>query len=151
MRSWTPALLFGCPNTEMRPSSGAMMLRTIRIVVVLPAPFGPSNPYTTPRGTRRLTFRTAVCPANRFTTFWMSTTGSVMRGAGRVRAGQYTPEVEGSNLVTRDWASNRALFKLSALIRVTGPRSVEARNPYSTGRCRRLTAVAVPRGARGGA
>jgi len=35
------------------PESGAMMLISIRIVLVLPAPFGPSSPYTAPRGTVR--------------------------------------------------------------------------------------------------
>ena len=35
----------------MVPSSGIVMFMIIRIVVVLPAPLGPSRPYTTPFGT----------------------------------------------------------------------------------------------------
>ena len=34
----------GLPNSEMEPLSGTMMLRIMRIVVVLPAPLGPSRP-----------------------------------------------------------------------------------------------------------
>ena len=32
------------PSTAMLPVSGAMMFRIIRMVVVLPAPLGPSRP-----------------------------------------------------------------------------------------------------------
>ena len=39
------------PNNRMVPESGAVMLTIMRIVVVLPAPFGPSSPNTRPART----------------------------------------------------------------------------------------------------
>ena len=51
MRSVIPFERCGSPSSVIDPLSGAMMLRIIRIVVVLPAPFGPSRPYTLPVGT----------------------------------------------------------------------------------------------------
>src|SRR5262245_20965663 len=64
----------------MLPESGRMMSRIMRIVVVLPAPFGPSNPYTDPRGTWSDKSRTARCCSYRFTTLRMSIARSDMRG-----------------------------------------------------------------------
>src|SRR5687768_15713760 len=40
----------------------------MRIVVVLPAPFGPMNPYRAPRGIVRSRPSTALSPANAFVT-----------------------------------------------------------------------------------
>ena len=47
------ALRVACRVAEERdrPESGSMMSRIMRMVVVLPAPLGPSRPYTVPRGT----------------------------------------------------------------------------------------------------
>src|SRR5262245_24388381 len=44
----------------MLPESGAVMLTIMRMVVVLPAPFGPSKPNTLPARTFRLNSLTAV-------------------------------------------------------------------------------------------
>ena len=46
---------------------------SIRIVVVLPAPFGPSRPYTAPRGTVNDRVETATKSPNRFVmpSIWM--------------------------------------------------------------------------------
>ena len=42
------------------PRSGTSTLRIIRIVVVLPAPFGPSKPNVAPAGMAKVTPRTAA-------------------------------------------------------------------------------------------
>ena len=48
----------------MEPESGPRMFMTIRSVVVLPAPLGPSSPNTLPRGTSSDRSRTATWSAN---------------------------------------------------------------------------------------
>ena len=48
------------------PASGAESPTTIRIVVVLPAPFGPRNPVTVPGSQRNETSLTTVRPPRRF-------------------------------------------------------------------------------------
>src|SRR6476659_2974944 len=48
------------PNRVMAPESGTVMLTIMRMVVVLPAPFGPSSPNTRPARTSRLSSLTAV-------------------------------------------------------------------------------------------
>ena len=50
----------GIPATEADPDVGAISVPRIRTVVVLPAPFGPRNPKTSPRATVKDTSRTAV-------------------------------------------------------------------------------------------
>ena len=47
------------PSTRMLPESGGMRPRSIEIVVVLPAPFGPSRASVWPRSTARLRLSTA--------------------------------------------------------------------------------------------
>src|SRR5690554_1572193 len=49
----------GSPKRLMEPASGRMSPVSIFIVVVLPAPFGPTNPNISPRRTSKLTSRTA--------------------------------------------------------------------------------------------
>ncbi len=44
MRAESSRLAGSPPNREIRPSSGKMMLRIMRMLVLLPAPFGPSSP-----------------------------------------------------------------------------------------------------------
>jgi hypothetical protein len=48
------------PSTSSSPSSAIACAVSIRIVVVLPAPFGPSRPTHVPYGTSRSTPPTAV-------------------------------------------------------------------------------------------
>ena len=50
----------------MLPASGWMSPVSRRMVVVLPAPFGPRNPYTTPLGTDRSSPARATCEPYRF-------------------------------------------------------------------------------------
>src|SRR5947208_17156758 len=57
------------PAIVARPEVGGMKLAKIRIVVVLPAPFGPSNPMISPRLTSKFKSRMAGCPAYRFVRF----------------------------------------------------------------------------------
>ena len=80
MRSVTPLSRCGCPNSSIVPLSGTMMFRIMRMVVVLPAPLGPSRPYTVPRGTLSERSRTATCASYRFTTLRMSIARSDMTG-----------------------------------------------------------------------
>ena len=54
------------PSTAEPPASGADSPTSIRIVVVLPAPFGPRNPVTVPGSQRNETSLTTVRPPRRF-------------------------------------------------------------------------------------
>src|SRR6476469_7453746 len=56
------------PSTDTDPESGNRIDMTIRIVVVLPAPFGPITPQSEPRGTSRSSRSTARMPLNVFVT-----------------------------------------------------------------------------------
>src|SRR5829696_3740509 len=47
------------PSTRIVPASGVMSAASMRSVVVLPAPFGPSRPVMRPFGASKLTSRTA--------------------------------------------------------------------------------------------
>ena len=49
------------PNTVIVPPCGFSRVVSIRIVVVLPAPLGPSRPNVSPGSIRRFTWSTAVC------------------------------------------------------------------------------------------
>ena len=65
--SWSIAPTLACaagdpgaaPNTSMRPASGAESPSSMEIVVVLPAPLGPSRASVWPRSTVRLRLSTA--------------------------------------------------------------------------------------------
>ena len=52
-RSSAPPARTSSPSTSARPRSGRSRSRSSRIVVVLPAPFGPRKPKISPRGTVR--------------------------------------------------------------------------------------------------
>src|SRR2546425_821800 len=58
----------GLPRISIVPESGPRTFITMRRVVVLPAPFGPSRPNTLPRGTSRERPFTATWPANALVT-----------------------------------------------------------------------------------
>ena len=58
-RTASASRTMSCPSTRALPPSGASSVASMRIVVVLPAPFGPSTPYTEPRRTARSTPSTA--------------------------------------------------------------------------------------------
>src|SRR5215218_1957954 len=53
------------PLNSILPSDGSYMPAIILKSVVLPAPFGPINPWIVPRGMARSTLLTAVRPPNR--------------------------------------------------------------------------------------
>src|SRR5688572_27970136 len=53
------------PSRAWLPAVGRISPNSIRIVVVLPEPLGPRNPYTAPRGTARSTSLTATWRRNR--------------------------------------------------------------------------------------
>src|SRR5690606_34830436 len=63
------------PSTEARPPSGRNKVPKIFTVVVLPAPFGPSTPYTVPPGTVRSTPSTARVEPNVLTSPEVSIAG----------------------------------------------------------------------------
>src|SRR4051812_5545998 len=48
------------PNTSIVPASGRISPKSIRSSVVLPAPLGPSTPYTSPLATRTVMSSTAL-------------------------------------------------------------------------------------------
>src|SRR5450755_443444 len=52
----------GTPSSSAWPLVGKARPSSIRMVVVLPEPFGPRKPYTEPRGTARSMWSTATWP-----------------------------------------------------------------------------------------
>src|SRR6478672_10796075 len=79
----------GAPRTRISPESGAVMFMIIRIVVVLPAPLGPSRPNTIPLGTLNERSSTARNRPKLFDTPWSSIVFSIC-----VTATYETDEVE---------------------------------------------------------
>src|SRR5690242_4563449 len=69
---WAAALI---PNTATPPSIGFSSVVSIRIVVVFPAPFGPSRPNVSPGVISRSSPLTAVCGPNRYVSPAHSTAG----------------------------------------------------------------------------
>jgi len=63
----------GYPSSQIDPVVGLVSPSSIRIMVVLPAPFGPRYPNAVPVGTRRSTRSTAVRPPNRLVSLAVST------------------------------------------------------------------------------
>src|ERR1035441_1585337 len=61
------------PATTARPEVGLSSPQSMRMVVDLPAPFGPRNPKTSPLLTSRLIRSTATKPPKRFTKFSIAT------------------------------------------------------------------------------
>ena len=53
------------PNTVTRPSAGFSKVVIMRMVVVLPAPLGPSSPNVSPGSILRSRWSTATWPPNR--------------------------------------------------------------------------------------
>ena len=53
------------PSTVTRPAAGFSGVVSIRMVVVLPAPLGPSSPNVSPGRISRSTSFTATCSPNR--------------------------------------------------------------------------------------
>jgi hypothetical protein len=60
------SLTMSRPCTEAEPSLGTLSPPSRRIIVVLPAPLGPSSPKISPLGISRSTWSTATTSSNRF-------------------------------------------------------------------------------------
>src|SRR2546423_15520173 len=60
------------PPMVAEPASAAVSVASMRIVVVLPAPFGPTKPKISPAGTLKSTPRRAARPAYRLWRPWTS-------------------------------------------------------------------------------
>src|SRR3954451_10805394 len=67
-RTYIGSSVTSTPSSSTRPDSGAVSPTTMENVVVLPAPFGPSRPMTSPDAISRLTPRTTVRPPEDFVT-----------------------------------------------------------------------------------
>jgi hypothetical protein len=78
--------LNGIPATIAVPELGAISVPNIRTVVVLPAPFGPRNPNTSPLATLNETSDTAVRPPKSLVRWLTSMAADTARGACPVRA-----------------------------------------------------------------
>ena len=120
------------PSTVTRPDEGGNTPQTIRIVVVFPAPFGPSTPTTEPFGTSNETSETAFTRPKRLETrsahtaagraaamFWGGLRDGNDSGL-RVKMGRYLHD--GGN-------RNTHLDRLGE-----DPRSARIRRPVSPGR-----------------
>ncbi len=81
----SPRAPTGGPRTETSPASGKRIDMTMRMVVVFPAPLGPMNPYSPPRGISRSSLSTAVKAPNVLVTPVMPMAVSMSAGlsAGR--------------------------------------------------------------------
>ena len=63
MRPFTPGFSYtGSPSASTSPESCFNMPARCFIAVVLPAPFGPTSPYTAPEGTVSHSPSSALCP-----------------------------------------------------------------------------------------
>src|SRR5262249_47020997 len=74
------------PRTRPPPSDGSRMPQSIRRVVVLPEPFGPRKPYSSPAWTTRSTWSTAVNAPNRLVSRWVTTAGGDASRSAKPRA-----------------------------------------------------------------
>ena len=74
-RTASGSLMTSWPATRPVPLVGTLKVVSIRTVVVLPAPLGPSMPSTEPSGTTKLTPSTARLSPNRLTRSTASTAG----------------------------------------------------------------------------
>src|ERR1017187_7303008 len=79
------------PATCARPEVGLSKPQSMRIVVDLPAPFGPRKPKTSPLVTARLSRSTATKSPNRLTRFSTTTefTGTGFAGSGMARCSDW--------------------------------------------------------------
>ena len=68
----------GIPATVAEPDVGAMSVPSVRTVVVLPAPFGPRKPNTSPRPTSNETSSKATRSPNRLLSPTTDTAGAAL-------------------------------------------------------------------------
>jgi len=81
------SLSTSCPAILAVPPSGRSSVASTRTTVVLPAPFGPSNAHTPPRGTLRSTQRSACTDSARLLPARLALAGAALGGAAPARAG----------------------------------------------------------------
>src|SRR5271166_1242461 len=86
----------GTPSSSAWPLVGKARPSSIRMVVVLPEPFGPRKPYTEPRGTARSMWSTATWPPrNRLVRPLVDTASAWPVPAADMTAGDVPGEVSG--------------------------------------------------------
>src|SRR3954447_6104187 len=74
----------GIPATLAVPELGVSSVASVRTIVVLPAPFGPRNPNTSPYDTANVTSSTAMRSPNRFVRLRTSSAGPVRSSTAAV-------------------------------------------------------------------
>src|ERR1051325_9361430 len=102
-----------CPPTEISPRSGWRKVTSIRIVVVLPAPFGPTKPKISPLSMVRLTLSTAIRLPNRLLRSRISIIAvmSWLYDQGNIRSLDFRPVAA----VTQDFDFNLAIGSHKAI------------------------------------
>ena len=118
----------GFPRISIVPASGPKMFMTIRSVVVLPAPFGPSSPKTLPRGTSRERSFTATWPAKAFRIPFSTMALSFMNPPRPGGVDSILPQVTAT---PRDEARGLTLVALSTI--AYGVLPILAKMAYSAG------------------
>src|ERR1043166_7388151 len=78
LRLYVAPRLIGTLETETLPPSGGRMVATTLMVVLLPAPLGPSRPKTSPASMRKVTPSTAIRGPYDFCRLTTSRTGTVL-------------------------------------------------------------------------
>ena len=101
----------GMPATTADPAVGAISVPRIRTVVVLPAPFGPRKPNTSPRATLNDTSATAVRGPKSLVR-WLTSIAADPAGAARGDAGSGSRMIQTlrSSLLPRDRLMRWAIF-----------------------------------------
>src|SRR5919106_2842829 len=85
-RTWSLSVVMSWPTTLALPALTDSSVHSIEIVVVLPAPFGPRNPNSSPGATVNDTPSTAVKSPKRLTS-WSTSTAAPSGEAGEVPSG----------------------------------------------------------------
>src|SRR5689334_9581613 len=103
-RSWRSSSPQRCPSTVTSPASGVLRPSQISMVVVLPAPFGPSKPKHSPRRISRSSPSTATTSPYVFRRLriWSATPsdGEVMKGNHNPRGTPSDPSPRYRSLVS---------------------------------------------------
>src|SRR5690554_4462370 len=95
LRTIACCLTMSYPSTDAVPEVGLRMVQSIDNMVVLPAPFGPSSPKTSPSLTARLIASTATVDPNRRVRANVSIIGDI--------EGSPEPVLDRSTPTNRSW------------------------------------------------
>src|SRR6266496_4327390 len=130
----------GWPRISIVPESGPRTFITMRRVVVLPAPFGPSSPNTLPRGTSRDRSFTATWPANALVTprrrIAVSLTGPMLSQGSHARGSPWAlilARVRGPGPGAKEAAETRGLVLVLVSAVAYGTLPILAKLAYGTG------------------